>query len=458
MKQNNKNGFTLIDLMISVTIIGILAAITIPAYQNYNIRSQVSEGFILASGAKPLVTEYHANRGFFPESNLEIGYPGAVGNYISHVEVNRSGTIVATFGDGANEKIRGKKVILSPLNIDGPIDLYPEESNQNIVGRLFDLFLGKAYAQETSDRAWNCYSNVEQKYLPSSCISKEIVENEESSQPVISKETQTVSCSGGMIGNITQERNVTTYSNGRKEFGNWITTANNCVTPEPTVTTENRSQSCEPGFEGSIEQQRTVTTAPNGQVSYGGWNTISNSCTAIPPTVTTETRNQTCQEGYEGNITESRSITTTWNGVVTEGAWTQTANTCTAIPPVVTYGANTNVACTTYLNQPTKQYNGKVVTRTKTTTYWNGQSTTTTELVSNTCVEKPKTRYYYFELSMYAGGGGGNRNPCTGPNTSYIWVTTPTYTPSPERCEDGTKGYTRYFPNTATLIRYEDRY
>lgn len=190
MKQNNKNGFTLIDLMISVTIIGILAAITIPAYQNYNIRSQVSEGFILASGAKPMVAEYHANRGFFPESNLEIGYPGAVGNYISHVEVNKGGTIVATFGDGANEKIRGKKVILSPLNIDGPIDLYSNGSEdverQAYNGllnfnNLLNLFLGKAYAQETSDRAWNCYSNVEQKYLPSSCISKEIVENEESS-------------------------------------------------------------------------------------------------------------------------------------------------------------------------------------------------------------------------------------------------------------------------------------
>lgn len=444
--------------MISVTIIGILTAIAIPAYQNYNIRSQVSEGFLLASGAKPMVAEYHANRGYFPESNLEIGYPGAVGNYISHVEVNKGGTIVATFGDGANEKIRGKKVILSPLNIDGPIDLYSQEQSENIVGSFFNLLMGKAYAQETTDRAWNCYSNVEQKYLPSSCLSKEITQSDESSQPVISKETQTISCSGGMIGNITQERNVTTYSNGRKEFGNWITTANNCVTPEPTVTTETRSQNCEPGFDGAIEQQRTVTTSPTGQVTYGNWSTISNSCVAIPPTVTTETRTQECQEGYEGAITESRSITTTWDGQVTEGAWSQTANSCTAIPPTVTYGPNTNVACTVFLKQPNKQYNGIAVTRTKTTTQWNGQSTTSTETVSNTCVEKPKTRYYYFELKMYAGGGGGNRNPCTGPNTSYIWVTTPTYTPDPLRCVDGTRGYTQYFTNTATLVRYEDRY
>ena len=71
--MNKQQGFTLIELMIVVAIIGILAAIAIPAYQDYTIRAQVSEGLSLASGAKAAVSEYYQDRGIMPADNLSAG-------------------------------------------------------------------------------------------------------------------------------------------------------------------------------------------------------------------------------------------------------------------------------------------------------------------------------------------------------------------------------------------------
>ena len=68
-----QKGFTLIELMIVVAIIGVLAAIAIPAYQDYTIRAQVSEGLTLASGAKAAVSEYYMNHGAWPTDNAVAG-------------------------------------------------------------------------------------------------------------------------------------------------------------------------------------------------------------------------------------------------------------------------------------------------------------------------------------------------------------------------------------------------
>ena len=89
--KNIQKGFTLIELMIVVAIIAILAAIAIPAYQNYLVRAQVSEAAVLADGFKTPMAEYYANRGAWPAANSSIGLPdtaaSTAGKYVSGVSV-----------------------------------------------------------------------------------------------------------------------------------------------------------------------------------------------------------------------------------------------------------------------------------------------------------------------------------------------------------------------------------
>ncbi len=80
-------GFTLIELMIVVAIIAILAAIALPAYQDYVIRSQVSEGAVLSDGAKTAVAEYYSNRGAAPADNTSAGLASL---HFDHRQVRRN--------------------------------------------------------------------------------------------------------------------------------------------------------------------------------------------------------------------------------------------------------------------------------------------------------------------------------------------------------------------------------
>ena len=103
MKQQQA-GFTLIELMIVVAIIGILAAIALPAYQDYTIRTRVSEGLTLAAGAKTAVAETFVSDGAFPTSNPAAGLAGAsaiTGNAVTGVAVTTAGgngVITITYG------------------------------------------------------------------------------------------------------------------------------------------------------------------------------------------------------------------------------------------------------------------------------------------------------------------------------------------------------------------------
>ena len=104
--MKNQKGFTLIELMIVVAIIAILAAIAISQYQDYVIRSQVSEGSSLADGTKTALAELYNNTGRFPTANASAGLAPAneiVGNYVSNLDV-ATGAILVTFSSSAPQK------------------------------------------------------------------------------------------------------------------------------------------------------------------------------------------------------------------------------------------------------------------------------------------------------------------------------------------------------------------
>ncbi len=126
MYKKIQQGFTLIELMIVIAIIGILAAIAIPAYQNYTIRAQVSEGFSLADGVKTSVAEFWNSTGRWPPNNTSAGLAqgGSItGNYVTFTGVSQSnlapGIIFVMYGGKANSAINPSILELSAITAGG---------------------------------------------------------------------------------------------------------------------------------------------------------------------------------------------------------------------------------------------------------------------------------------------------------------------------------------------------
>ena len=158
MKRNLQQGFTLIELMIVVAIIGILAAIAIPAYQDYTVRSQVTEGLNLASDLKAGVAESFAQAGTWPANNNSLGITQVKsGKYVSDVSVN-TGSIRITYGGvQANANINGKTLILEPRT----------SANGDVIWNCgFKAPVGSTL---TATGSAGSASTITPKYLPNAC-------------------------------------------------------------------------------------------------------------------------------------------------------------------------------------------------------------------------------------------------------------------------------------------------
>lgn len=160
-----QKGFTLIELMIVVAIIGILAAIAIPAYQDYTIRSQVTEGLNLAGAIKAAVAETYAQTGVWPADLEEAGVVDEdneatppTGKYVSSVEIV-GGTIQITYGEQANANIDGAVLALTPK----------VSANDDVIWVCGNASDPTTAGDPTSGAASEVSTTVLNKYLPASC-------------------------------------------------------------------------------------------------------------------------------------------------------------------------------------------------------------------------------------------------------------------------------------------------
>ncbi|HGF8875646.1 TPA: pilin [Neisseria meningitidis] len=157
-----QKGFTLIELMIVIAIVGILAAVALPAYQDYTARAQVSEAILLAEGQKSAVTEYYLNHGTWPSNNSSAGVASSSkikGKYVEKVEV-KNGVVTATMlSSGVNKEIQGRKLSLWAKRQDGSVKWFCGQPVQR----------ASTATDAAITAASDATANIDTKHLPSTC-------------------------------------------------------------------------------------------------------------------------------------------------------------------------------------------------------------------------------------------------------------------------------------------------
>jgi len=167
MKSLQK-GFTLIELMIVVAIIGILAAIAIPAYMNYTIRAQVTEGLNMADSWETAIAEYYSNNGSWPSTVSTTGGAGAIampsggasaGKYVQTLTIGAGGSVVIKYGNNANAKLQGAELVIYPGT----------DSNNDIIWVCGTAAPPPAADFTVATGALSADTTISSAYLPSSC-------------------------------------------------------------------------------------------------------------------------------------------------------------------------------------------------------------------------------------------------------------------------------------------------
>ncbi|HGG9818052.1 TPA: pilin [Neisseria meningitidis] len=156
-----QKGFTLIELMIVIAIVGILAAVALPAYQDYTARAQVSEAILLAEGQKSAVTEYYLNHGIWPANNSDAGVATSSeikGKYVQSVIVANGVVTAEMKSTGVNKEIQGKKLSLWAKRQNGSVKWFCGQPVTRANKATDDGVTADAAAKK-----------IDTKHLPSTC-------------------------------------------------------------------------------------------------------------------------------------------------------------------------------------------------------------------------------------------------------------------------------------------------
>ncbi|HGP7162658.1 TPA: pilin [Neisseria meningitidis] len=159
-----QKGFTLIELMIVIAIVGILAAVALPAYQDYTARAQVSEAILLAEGQKSAVTEYYLNHGKWPDGNSDAGVASSTdikGKYVAGVKVEKGVITAEMKSSGVNNEIKGKKLSLWAKRQDGSVKWFCGQP----VERTAPTTTNDDVKADTAANG----KQIDTKHLPSTC-------------------------------------------------------------------------------------------------------------------------------------------------------------------------------------------------------------------------------------------------------------------------------------------------